>query len=95
MSANDFGAPKTQGRVIKAHSRVSAQNLALLAKRVGRCGDIDVLTGFVCVTQPHESDCEHMAVQIGGPADGYVYHTWGGDKRNTNLIATQELPTDG
>jgi hypothetical protein len=61
-------------------ARVSAENLSLLAKRVGRCGDINPLTGHVCVTQPHETtgpDAEmHMAVQIGGPNDGYVYCKW-------------------
>lgn len=64
-------------------SRISAQNLSLMAKRLGRCGDINPLTGYVCVTQPHEDDVEHMAVQIGGPKDGTVYSTWGGTKLRT------------
>lgn len=77
-------------RVPKASShpntaRISAQNLSILAKRLGRCGDINELTGFVCVTQPHDDDVEHMAVQIGGPNDGKVYSTWGGRKvRSSN-----------
>jgi hypothetical protein len=54
----------------KATGRGSAEYLSALAKRVGRCGDIHPLTGHVCVTQPHEDDIEHMAVQIGGPNDG-------------------------
>ena len=69
-------------------ARVSAQNLSMPAKRVGRCGDIHPLTGYVCVTQPHDtyhdpmphaSDYdpqEHIAMQIGGPNDGYVYARW-------------------
>lgn len=64
-------------------SRVSAQNLSLMAKRLGRCGDVNPLTGYVCVTQPHEDCVEHMAVQIGGPHDGQVYSTWGGTKVRT------------
>lgn len=57
-------------------SRVSAQNLSLLAKRNGRCGDVNPLTGYVCVTQPHDEETRHMAVQIGGPDDGKVYSEW-------------------
>lgn len=57
-------------------ARVSAQNLSLMAKRLGRCGDIHPLTGYVCVTQPHEAGIKHMAVQIGGPNDGKVYSEW-------------------
>ncbi len=62
----------------QAHDRITADNLALMAKALGRCGDINRITGYVCVTQPHESDVEHMAIQIGGPRDGFVYATWGG-----------------
>jgi hypothetical protein len=92
-------SPMTSGKDIKAMgpprasqhpntARISAQNLSLLAKRVGRCGDINPLTGHVCVTQPHDTFTdpfphaadydpqEHMAVQIGGPNDGYVYARW-------------------
>ena len=71
-------------------SRISAANLSMLAKRVGRCGDINPLTGHVCVTQPHDTynlddpnrgkadydPHDHMAVQIGGPNDGYEYARW-------------------
>jgi hypothetical protein len=61
-------------------ARISAENLSLMARRLGRCGDINPITGHVCVTQPHETlgpDGEdHMAVQIGGPNDGYVYARW-------------------
>jgi hypothetical protein len=65
-----------------------------LAKAVGRCGDIHELTGDVCVTQPHGDEFEHMAIQIGGPRDGYVYARWGGRKANeANIIATAALPT--
>lgn len=61
-------------------ARVSAANLSRLAKQVGRCGDICSITGYVCVTQPHDDDVEHMAIQIGGPKDGTIYATWGGKK---------------
>jgi hypothetical protein len=61
-------------------ARISAQNLSLMAKRLGRCGDINPVTGYVCVTQPHDDEVEHMAVQIGGPNDGKVYSSWGGTK---------------
>lgn len=64
-------------------SRISANNLSMMAKRLGRCGDVNPLTGYVCVTQPHDDDVEHMAVQIGGPKDGTVYSTWGGHKPRT------------
>lgn len=69
-------------------ARISAENLSMMAKRLGRCGDINPLTGYVCVTQvhdtysdpfPHHADYdpqEHMAMQIGGPNDGYVYARW-------------------
>lgn len=57
-------------------ARISAQNLSLMAKRLGRCGDINPLTGFVCVTQPHEPPTRHAAIQIGGPNDGKVYSEW-------------------
>lgn len=80
------------GRVMRATNRVTAQNLSKLAVQVGRCGDIDPLTGFVCVTQPHEADVMHMAVQIGGVMDGHVYHTWGGNVLNTGMPQTQSVP---
>lgn len=64
----------------QAINRNAAQNLARLAKQLGRCGDINPLTGYVCVTQPHDATEEHMAVQIGGPNDGKVYSTWGSRK---------------
>lgn len=57
-------------------SRITAENLARLAKNNGRCGDIHPLTGYVCVTQPHDAETMHMAVQIGGPHDGKVYSEW-------------------
>jgi hypothetical protein len=61
-------------------ARVSAANLSMMARRLGRCGNIDPLTGYVCVTQPHWVDGpdaeDHMAIQIGGPNDGYVYARW-------------------
>lgn len=82
------------GRVVRASNRVSAQNLSLMAKRLNRCGDINPLTGYVCVTQPHDGDVEHMAVQIGGPRDGFVYSSWGGQKTNKLTIATQAVPAD-
>lgn len=68
------GAPRASSHPNTA--RISAQNLSLMAKRLGRCGDINPLTGYVCVTQPHESDVKHAAVQIGGPHDGRVYSEW-------------------
>ena len=64
-------------------ARVSAQNLSMMAKQLGRCGDVNPITGYVCVTQPHDDDLEHMAIQIGGPYDGRVYSTWGGNKLTT------------
>ena len=76
-----LGAPQASSHPNTA--RVSAQNLSLMAKRLGRCGDINEITGYVCVTQPHDEDIEHMAVQIGGPNDGKVYSTWGGRKIRT------------
>lgn len=84
--------PAAQGRHIRATSRITADNLSLMAKRLGRCGNIHPLTGYVCVTQPHEDDVEHMAVQIGGPMDGHVYATWGGTKTNDGVIPTQPAP---
>lgn len=66
----------------KATTRVTAQYLQQLARMLNRCGDIHPLTGDVCVTQPHPDDVEHMAVQIGGPHDGKVYATWGGQRVN-------------
>jgi hypothetical protein len=71
---NHVGPPRASDD--PRHSRISAQNLSLMAKRVGRCGDINPLTGYVCVTQCHSIDEDHMAVQIGGPNDGYVYARW-------------------
>lgn len=61
-------------------ARISAKNLSMMAQRLGRCGNINPLTGYVCVTQPHETTGpdkqNHMAVQIGGPHDGQVYSEW-------------------
>ena len=61
-------------------SRTSAANLSLMARRLGRCGDVNPITGHVCVTQPHWVEGpdaqDHLAVQIGGPNDGYVYARW-------------------
>ena len=68
------GSPKASSH--PNTSRISAQNLSLMAKRVGRCGDINPITGYVCVTQPHDSDVLHAAVQIGGQKDGTVYSEW-------------------
>lgn len=76
----------------QAHNRVSAQNLARLAHALGRCGDINPITGYVCVTQPHHAAVQHMAVQIGGPRDGFVYSTWGGSLRNTYMPVTGADP---
>lgn len=76
----------------QATNRVTAENLSRLAKQLGRCGDINPITGYVCVTQCHEPDQEHMAIQIGGPNDGKVYSTWGGTQLNTSQIPTQTLP---
>ena len=64
-------------------SRISAQNFSFMVMCLGWCGDINPLTGYVCVTQLHDEDVEHMAVQIGGPNDGKVYSTWGGHKLRT------------
>lgn len=75
----------------RAHDRVSAENLSRMAIKLGRCGDINPITGYVCVTQPHPPDAEHMAVQIGGPSDGKVYSRWGGTAENQNQISTQKL----
>lgn len=61
-------------------ARISAQNLSMQAKRLGRCGDINEITGYVCVTQPHDDDVEHISMFIGGPRDGQVTSTWGGRK---------------
>lgn len=85
---------ENQGRCIRARDRVTAQNLSLMAKRLGRCGDIDGVNGYVCVTQPHDEDMEHMAIQIGGPFDGHVYARWGGMKLNDLLVTTQQVPSD-
>jgi hypothetical protein len=82
------GTPLTGGQ--KATGRPSAEYLSFLAKRLGRCGDIHPLTGHVCVTQPHNIEVEHMAIQIGGPLDGHVYATWGGVKPNTNTGITHQ-----
>jgi hypothetical protein len=76
----------------QAHDRISAANLSAMAQRLGRCGDINPVTGDVCVTQPHDGDVEHMAVQIGGPRDGYVYARWGGVKRNVFMPKTEAVP---
>lgn len=76
MQSQHKGPPQASAHPNTA--RVSAQNLSMRAKQLGRCGDINPLTGYVCVTQPHQPDTQHMAVQIGGPKDGYVYATWGG-----------------
>ena len=76
------------------HARVSAANLSKMAQQLGRCGDINPITGLVCVTQPHDPGVEHMAVQIGGPRDGYVYGTWGGTKVNTVMPKTKEAPNE-
>lgn len=78
----------------RAHNRVSAGNLSKLAQFNGRCGDINPVTGYVCVTQPHDDEVEHMAVQIGGPNDGRVYATWGGRQHNSLMPATKAAPTD-
>lgn len=83
-----FGGPR------QATSRVSAANLSKMAITLGRCGDIDPITGYVCVTQPHDDDVEHMAVQIGGPRDGMVYATWGAYKLGTgshDVLGSSEL----
>lgn len=61
-------------------SRISAQNLSMQAKRLGRCGDINPITGYVCVTQPHDDDVEHISMFIGRSRDGQVTSTWGGRK---------------
>lgn len=82
------------GRTIKAGNRITAQNLSLLAKRLQRCGDVDPLTGYVCVTQCHDPDVQHMAVQIGGVRDGFVYHTWGGSLPNNLYVPAQAVPSE-
>ena len=76
------------------HARVSAHNISKMARQLGRCGDINPITGLVCVTQPHDDEDEHMAVQIGGPRDGFVYGTWGGRGRNELMPKTKDVPTD-
>jgi hypothetical protein len=80
------GTPLTGGQ--RATGRPSAEYLSFLARMLKRCGDISPLTGHVCVTQPHEDDIEHMAVQVGGPKDGYVYARWGGQKQNVDTGLT-------
>lgn len=60
----------------KATGRVSAANLSRIAKQLGRCGDINPLSGYVCVLQQHQSDSKHAAVQIGGPFDGKIFAEW-------------------
>lgn len=77
MSAIDK-ARASGGLVKRARSLVDAQNLSMLAKQNGRCGDVNRITGYVCVVQPHEEDLDHIACQIGGANDGYVYARWGG-----------------
>lgn len=42
--------------VRKATGRVSAANLSRLAKQLGRCGDVNPLSGYVCVIQIHDED---------------------------------------
>lgn len=76
MAGPGVNPNQASGRVIQATSRITAQNLSLLAQRAGRCGNIHPLTGYVCVTQLHDSDVKHMAMQIGGPDDGKVYSEW-------------------
>jgi hypothetical protein len=71
----------SSGRVLRASAhpntaRISANNLSMMAKRLGRCGDINPITGYVCVTQPHAPGTLHAACQIGGPNDGQVYAEW-------------------
>lgn len=82
------------GRHIGATNRVSAANLSRLARTLGRCGDVNEVTGYVCVTQPHDDDVEHMSMFIGGARDGEVTSTWGGRKENTGIIATEAVPVD-
>lgn len=100
MNMPQYGQPITGGQQANPnpnHARVSAEQLQAMARRLRRCGDINPLTGHVCVTQPHDDDVEHMAVQIGGPNDGYVYATWGGQKHNQLIqgIANNPRPTKG
>lgn len=83
-----------QGRAIRAGNRITAENLSNLAQRLGRCGDVDPIAGWVCVTQPHADDVEHMALQIGGPFDGHVYARWGGNLPNNFVIPTQVVNPD-
>jgi hypothetical protein len=66
-----------------------------MAKKLGRCGDINPLTGYVCVTQEHGDDVEHMAAQIGGPNDGKVYATWGGVQHNSVMPKTAQIGKHG
>jgi hypothetical protein len=82
------GTPLTGGQRASSNpntARITAERLQYLARCLGRCGDIHPLTGHVCITQPHEPEIEHMAVQIGGPQDGMVYATWGGTRPNDAL----------
>lgn len=78
----------------RAHNRVSAANLSRMAQTLGRCGDIDPITGFVCVTQPHDADVMHMSMYIGGERDGQVTHTWGGTLPNLGIIQTVKPKAD-
>jgi len=82
------------GRHIGATNRVSAQNLSKMAQRLGRCGAINELTGYVCVTQPHDDDVEHLSMFIGGPRDGQITSRWGGTKENTGIIRTEAVPDE-
>lgn len=85
---------KNLGRHLGATNRVSAQNLSKMAKQLGRCGEINEITGYVCVTQPHDDDVEHMSMFIGGPRDGQVTSTWGGRKNNQGIIPTESPPNE-
>lgn len=77
--------PKQTGQGPKqAASRIGGKQLSLMAKRLNLCGDIDPVTGYVCVVTELAHDLSrslgmpltHQARQVGGPKDGLVYGEW-------------------
>jgi hypothetical protein len=94
VRTQDRVSSTSPGRHIGATGRVSAQNLSKMAQQLGRCGAINEITGYVCVTQPHDDDVEHMSMFIGGPRDGQVTSRWGGRKQNTGVIPTKKVVPD-
>lgn len=87
----DQRAPMSiQSSLKQASNRVTAQSLSQMAKALGRCGDVNPITGYVCVTQPHSDEDDHMSMFIGGPRDGQVTSTW-----SAKGFDSLSGPTDG